>query len=117
MNDSSSSSSKSAATLIVVAKGTLEKPVARLATERAAYDPDGRRVLSPGDVLYPSPISLKPWMSHDVAALVLNASGCVCAVLDSRQAMAAGWIEDAFLRAKRVGELLQMPAESIGHDH
>src|SRR5258706_14714228 len=101
MNDSSSTLG---ATLIVVASGRLQKRVARLATERASFEPKGRRVLTPGDALYPPPTMMASWTGRDVAAVVVNGSGRICALLDSRQALVAGWIEDAFLRAKRVSE-------------
>jgi hypothetical protein len=92
------------ATLIVVAEGRLEKRVTRMAAAHAAFDPDSRTVMRPGDALYPPQALLEPWTSRGAAALVVNASGHVCAVLDSLQATTAGWIEDAFLSARRRGE-------------
>ena len=90
-----------AATLIVLADGTVGRNIARLAQRHADFDPDCRRVLRPGDAVYPAPTSIVRWKKHGAAALVVNAGGEVCALLDERQATTEAWIEDAFVRARR----------------
>jgi len=90
-----------AATLIVLADGHLGRNIARLAQRHADFDPDCRRVLRPGDAVYPTSSSIVPWKEHGAAALVVNAGGEVCALLDERQATTEAWIEDAFVRGRR----------------
>lgn len=89
------------ATLVVLADGFLGKRIARLAQQHAAFDPDCRRVLRPGDALYPPATSIAPWRDRGAAALGVNPSGRVCAVLDEQRATTAGWIEDTFLSVLR----------------
>jgi len=89
------------ATFVVIADGFLGKRIATLAQEHAAFDPDFRCVLRPDDALYPPSASIAPWSRRGAAALVVSSSGDVCALLDLQQATTAGWIEDAFLSAKR----------------
>lgn len=91
-----------AATLIVVASGSLGQSIAALAEERASYDPERRRVLKPGDILYPASERLARWRGDTgAAALVLNERGELCQRLDGVRALIAAWIDDAFLRARR----------------
>ena len=89
------------ATLVILADGFLGKRIARLAQTHAAFDPDRRRVLQPGDALYPVADSLSPWRDRGAVALVINPFGEVCAVLDDQRATTAGSIETAFLSILR----------------
>jgi hypothetical protein len=90
-----------AATFVVIANGDFGKQIARLAQEHADFDPASRRVLRPGDALYPPTTTVTEWSRRGAAALVVGASGNVCALLDQRQAVTEAWIEDCFLRACR----------------
>lgn len=89
-----------AATFVVLAGGVAGKRIARTAQEHAEFDPEFRRVLCPGDALYPSPSLLDSWSRRGAAALVVNPAGEVCALLDPLQACSAPWIENAFLQAR-----------------
>lgn len=91
-----------AATFVVVASGPLGTRVTRMAEDRAAFDPDRRRVVKPGDAHYPPAERVARWCGDgDAAALILNIRGELCQRLDPERALVAAWVDDAFLRAWR----------------
>lgn len=90
-------------TLVVLIGGGHGRRIVRLAQEHADFDPLGRRVVGLEEPVFQGNCS----SNCVTAAIVVNAEGAICAILDARQAMTEAWIEDAFVRAKRAtGTLL-----------
>ena len=86
------------ATLIVLADGELGRAIECVANTRIAFDAIRRRVVGPSCVLTES---LEKWRRRHVAAIMLDASGTPCAILDKYQAVSEAWMENAFVIAKR----------------
>ncbi|MEA2328427.1 MAG: hypothetical protein QOE68_3386 [Thermoanaerobaculia bacterium] len=85
------------AILIVIAPGRLGRKIADVAQAHAEFDPDSRYVLRPGDARYPATTDVERWTRAGAAALIVDGSGRVCALLDARQATSPPWIENGFL--------------------
>ena len=87
-------------TIVVLIGGRRGRRIARLAQKHADFDPIGRRVMGPDDPAFRGACRPNP----AAAALVVDTKGVICATLDPRQATSEAWIEDAFVRAKRITE-------------
>ena len=85
-------------TFVVFAHGPLGSRIRRTAQVQADFDPSCRRVVDVERLQLP----LTTPRRAQAAAAVVNGDGLVCATLDAQQAVSAPWIEDAFVRAKRM---------------
>jgi hypothetical protein len=87
---------------VVVAPEPLRARVIHLAEERAALDPERRRVVKPGDATYPEAACLARWCGDaEVAAIVFDVRGGIFDRLTPQRALVAAWVDDAFLRGRR----------------
>jgi len=84
---------------VVLATGDRGRHVARVAQEQAEYDVEHRRVVKPGDPMYPTPVQIAAWAIGTAAALILDERGTLRVVLDEQRAISGPWVEDAFVRA------------------
>lgn len=79
-------------TTFVIPRSGIHGAVKSLAVEHASFDPEHRRVIEIATVC------------GEAAAVVLRADGNLFTILDRVRALDEAWIEDAFIRASRLGD-------------